>query len=127
MMNHQLDVWVPSPEFAESIHDQPMPGHRRCNADSKGTRLTQGHPFGAALRLLDVVQDASRIVQKQCPRRTQSDTSGQSIEQEEPQLPLQVSDLPGEGRLDDMEPIGRSSEVLLLPNGDEIPQMSEFH
>ena len=127
MMNHQLDGWVPAPEFAEGVHDQPMPGHRRCDADSQCTRLAKGHPFGTALRLVDVLQDASRIVQEQCPRRTQSDAAGQSVEQEEPQLPLQVSDLPREGRLHDMEPIGRSSEMLLLSNGNEIAEMPEFH
>jgi len=126
-MNHQLDVWVPSPEFAEGVHDQPVPGHRRGNADAKGTRLTEGQPFGTTLRLVDVLQDASRIVQEQSPSRAESDASGQSVEQEKPQLSLQVLDLPGEGRLDDMEPIGRSSEVLLFPNGDEIAQMPEFH
>jgi len=126
-MNHQLDVWVPSPEFAEGVHDQAMPGHRCCNADAKSTRLTKGHPFGTTLRLVDVLQDASRIVQEQSPSRTESDASGQSIEQEKPQLSLQVPDLPGEGRLYDMEPICRSSEVLLLSNRDEIAQMPEFH
>jgi hypothetical protein len=46
------------------------------------------NPLGAPLRLLDVLQDTSRIAQKQFSRRAQSNSSGQSVEQEKSHLPL---------------------------------------
>src|SRR5882762_1548821 len=127
VLEHQLHIRLLAPEFAKRVHNQPMPGDRCRNSNSKGTGFAEGYSLGAALRLIDVLQDTSRIVQEQFPRRIESDASGQSVEQEEPQLPLQISDLPGQGRLRDMETIGRLSEMLPLSNGDEIAEMPEFH
>jgi hypothetical protein len=45
-----------------------------------------GYPLGAKLRLIDVLQDATRIGQKQFSRRVQSDAARQSIEKYEPHL-----------------------------------------
>jgi hypothetical protein len=39
-----------------------------------------GYPLGAKLRLIDVLQDPTRIGQKQPPGSVQSDASWQSIE-----------------------------------------------
>ena len=99
-----------------------MPCHdtRRRDADSKRARFAKGNPLCASLRLFDVLQNASRIIQKYVPRLAQSDSSRQSVEQEEAHLPFQVLNLPRQGRLCDMEARGRSSEVLLLSDGDEI-------
>ena len=36
-------------------------------------------------------------------------------------------DLPRERGLCDMEPVGRSAEVLLFSNANEIAEMPEFH
>jgi len=57
-----------------------MPGYRSGNSDSKRTRFAKGYPLGASLRLINVLQDTSRIAQKQFPRRAQSNSSGQSVE-----------------------------------------------
>jgi hypothetical protein len=70
MMQHELDVWLPAPEFAKRVHNQPMPRYRRGNSDSEGTGLSEGYPLGASLRLVEVLQDTSRIVQEQFPRRS---------------------------------------------------------
>jgi hypothetical protein len=65
-----------------------MPGHGSGNSDSKRARFAKGYPLGASLRLIDVLQDTSRISQKNFPRHAQSNSSGQSVEQEESHLPL---------------------------------------
>jgi hypothetical protein len=57
-----------------------MPGYRSGNSDSKRTGFAMGYPLGAKLRLIDVLQDPTRIGQKQISRRVQSDPSWQSIE-----------------------------------------------
>src|SRR6266851_1792102 len=80
MMQLQLHVRLPAPEFAKGVYNYSMPGYRRRNSDSKRTGLAMGYPLGAKPRLIDVLQDATRIAQKQFPRRVQSDSSGQSIE-----------------------------------------------
>lgn len=59
VMQHKLDVWVPAPELAKGVHHHPMPGNRRGNADLKCTGLAQRNPFGATLRLVDVLQDTA--------------------------------------------------------------------
>ena len=61
VMQHELRVRLPAPEFAKGVHDEPMPGHRRGNADSKRAGLAQSNPFGPSLRLIDFVQNPSRI------------------------------------------------------------------
>ena len=83
-MKHEFHVWVATPEFAKHIYDRAMPGHGRGDADSKRTGLAKGNPFGASPRLVDVVQDTSRVAQEQCPRRAQSNATRQSVEQENP-------------------------------------------
>jgi len=122
-MKHEFHVWVATSEFAKHIDDRAMPGHRRGDADSKRTGLAKGNPFGASPRLVDVVQDTSRVAQEQFPRRAQSNASRQSVEQEEPDLPLQILNLPRQRRLSEMEARGRPSEVLLLSSRYEIAQM----
>jgi hypothetical protein len=123
MMHRQLHVWLPAPEFANRIRNHAMPRERHGNSDAKRTGFAKGYPFGAPLRLIDVLQDATRIAQEQRARRAQSDSAGQPVEQEKSQLFLQVLNLPRQWRLRDMEARSCSPEMLLLANRDEIAQM----
>src|SRR6266478_4126931 len=79
MLQLQLHVWLPTPQFAKGVYNQSMPGYRSGNTDSKCTGLAMGYPLGTKLRLIYVLQDPTRIGQKQFPRRVQSDPSWQSI------------------------------------------------
>src|SRR3981189_637793 len=67
MMQLQLHVRLPAPEFAKGVYNQYMPGHGSGNSDSKRARFAIDYPLGAALRLIDVLQDTSRIGQKNFP------------------------------------------------------------
>jgi hypothetical protein len=80
MMQLQLHLRLPTPQFAKGVYNQSMPGYRSGNSDSKCTGFAMGYPLGAKLRLIEVLQNATRIVQKQFPSCVQSDTSRQSIE-----------------------------------------------
>jgi len=93
MMQLQLHVRLPPPEFAKGVYNQSMPGYRCRNSDSKRTGLAMSYPLGAKLCLIDVLQDPSRIGQEQFPRRVQTDSARQSLEQQESHLPLQILDL----------------------------------
>src|SRR5580704_15010929 len=86
MMQLQLHVWLPASEFAKGVYNQSMPGYRGGNSDSKRTGFAKGYPLCTSLRLIDVLQDTSRIAQKQFPRRAQSHPTGQSVEQGESYL-----------------------------------------
>src|ERR1700730_4769430 len=88
MLQLQLHVRLPAPEFAKGVYNQSMPGYRSGNSDSKRTGFAEGYPLRTSLRLIDVLQDTSRIAQKQFSRRAQSNSSGQSVEQEESHLAL---------------------------------------
>jgi hypothetical protein len=74
-MKYEFHVWMATSEFTKHIDDRAMPGHGRGDADSKRTGLAKGHSFGAAPRLVDVVQDTSRVAQEQLPRRAQPDAT----------------------------------------------------
>jgi hypothetical protein len=65
-----------------------MPGYRSGNSDSKRTGFAMCDPLGAKLRLIDVLQDTSRIGQEQFSRRVQSNSSRQPVEQGEPEFSL---------------------------------------
>jgi hypothetical protein len=127
MMKHQLHVWLTTPEFAKRTDHQSMPGNRCRNPDSKRTSLAESDPFGAALCVVDFLQNATRIAQEHLSCFAQSHSARQPFEQKESHLPLEILDLPGQRRLHDMKALGCASEVLLFSNADEIAQMAEFH
>jgi hypothetical protein len=88
VMQLQLRVRLRAPESAKGVYDQAMPGYCSGNSDSKRTRFAMRNPFRAKLRLINVLQDTSRIGQKQLARFVQSNSSRQSIEQGESKFPF---------------------------------------
>jgi hypothetical protein len=80
MTQLQFDARLPTSQFAKGVYNQSVPGHGSGNSDSKRTGFAMGYSLGATLRLIDVLQDATRIRQKQFSRRIQSDTAWQPIE-----------------------------------------------
>jgi hypothetical protein len=48
-------------------------------------------------------------------------------EEGDPELLLERTDLLGEARLGDPQPLGRARDALLLCDRDEIPEMPKFH
>src|SRR6266851_9830777 len=61
MMHYQFHVWLPTPEFAKRVRHHSMPGERHRDADSQRTGVAKGDQLGAALCLIDVLQDTSRV------------------------------------------------------------------
>src|ERR1700720_3394315 len=78
MLQLQLHVGLPAPEFAKGVYNQSMPRYRRGNSDSQRTGFANGDLLGASLGLIDVLQNTSRIAQKYLSRRVQSDSTRQS-------------------------------------------------
>src|SRR5712691_1898660 len=83
--------------------------------------------LGASLRVIDILQDAPRIGQEQFPSSVQPYASRQSVEHGESHLLLQVLNLARQGRLNDVQPLGRPPEVLFFCEPNEVPQVSKFH
>jgi len=50
-----------------------------------------------------------------------------ALEQQHPQVILQLLDLPGQRRLGDVQALGRAREVQLLGDGNEVTQVTQFH
>jgi hypothetical protein len=93
VMQLQRRIRVPPPEFAKGVYNHSMPGYCSGNPDSKRTVFAMGNPFGAKLRLIDVLQDTSRIGQEQFPRLAQSNSARQSVEQGESKFSFQILNL----------------------------------
>jgi hypothetical protein len=121
MMQLQFRVRQLPPESAENICDHSMPGHRGCYSDSQRTGLAVRNALGASFRVLNILEDSSRIGQEQFPRGVQSHSTRQAVEQGESHLSLQILNLPRQGRLNDVEPFRRAPEVLFFRNADKIP------
>src|SRR5882757_8418896 len=75
MMELQFRVWLSMPKLAKGVYNQSMPGYRSGNSDTERTGFAKGNALGAKFRVIDVLQDTSRIAQEQFPRCTQSDAS----------------------------------------------------
>jgi len=127
VMQDELNAWLPTTEFTKRVHDQAVPRYRRSNADSKSASLAEGDPAGTSLRILDILQDASRVTQEHLSRIAQSHPTGEPVEQEESHILFEIPDLSRQRRLRDTQSCSGSPEMLLFSHADEIAQMPEFH
>src|ERR1700750_1429394 len=127
VVQHELNAWLPAPKFTERVYHHDAPRVRRGNPDSKPPGLAEGDPLGAPLRIIDVLQDASRIAQEHLSGFAQSHASRQSVEQHESHLSLEILNLPRQRRLRDMQSCSGSPEMLLFSYTDEIAKMPELH
>src|SRR6266850_5892559 len=64
MMQLQLHVWLPTPQFAKGVYNYSMPGYRSGNCDSKRTGFAVGYPLGTKLGLNDVFRNRTPFVKK---------------------------------------------------------------
>src|SRR3954469_15351498 len=72
-------------------------------------------------------QDAARLLEQHNARRGQRDAAVRAVEEPDAELVLELADLLADGRLGDVEPLPGAAEVQLFGDGDEVPEMAEFH
>ena len=63
---------------------------------------------------LGLLQNPRRLLFKVFPRLSQPDASAGPVEEPDAELSLELHDLPAQGRLGDMQPLGCPPEVQLL-------------
>src|SRR3954453_18643874 len=72
-------------------------------------------------------QHAARLLEQCSARRGQRDAAVRAVEEPDAELVLELADLLADGRLGDVEPLPGAAEVQLFGDGDEVPEMAEFH
>jgi hypothetical protein len=104
-------------------------GERRGKGKADA-QLARFAPLGPACRhgrLLRQGQDAPRIVEEQRARLRQPHGALVALEQLRAQFRFQRLDLLAQGRLADMQALGRAREVQLFGDGDKVTQVAQFH
>ena len=61
------------------------------------------------------------------PRRVQPQSAGQAVEKFHSQFVFQVAQLPGHGRLGDVQPLGSAPDISGLSDHQEVTKMAKFH
>jgi hypothetical protein len=82
---------------------------------------------GARSRFVYLLQDTPRISQEEQSGCTQPHAARETFEQLETEFPLQVLNLAGKGGLCHAQPACCTPVMLLVPDGQEISQMPQFH
>jgi hypothetical protein len=110
-------------------------------AENLGARLARGvggesHPQRAAIAAgrrrhlrrgaVGALDDLPRVGKQQLARRRQVDLAGRAAEELAAELRLQGPDLRREGRLRDVQPLGRAAEVQLLRDCEEGAQVPKL-
>src|SRR2546427_8905934 len=90
-------------------------------------RVGLGRAAGARDSSDRAVERVAGLGQERLAGAGESDSAGESLEQRDPQLGLEIMDLLGEGGLGDVETPGGPGESEFLGDGDEIAQVAQLH
>ena len=70
------------------------------------------------------IEGAARFHQKRAARRGQMHAARSTLEQDRPELALEIANLLGDGWLRDAEPGPSPAEAALLSDSNEVPQVA---
>src|SRR5213593_535391 len=88
-------------------------------------RVGLGRAAGARDSSDRAVERVAGLGQERLAGAGESDPAGESLEQRDPQLGLEIMDLLGEGGLRDVQAAGGAREPQLLSYGDEIAKVAQ--
>ena len=114
-------------EEAEHLGQHARVGGGFDEADAQPSDLSPCGAFGGALGARRLGECEARFGEKRAPRRGELHAASDALEQRRADLALEVADLTGERRLRDVEPRGSAAEVELFGDGNEVPEVAEFH
>jgi hypothetical protein len=83
--------------------------------------------LGRAGRFIGLAQDAPRLVEKDGAGGGQRDASSSPMEKIDAQLELELPDLLAQRGLSEMQTLGRTPEVQLLGDGNEVAKSTKLH
>jgi hypothetical protein len=89
--------------------------------------LTGSYTLGAFSRFIHLLEDTTRLLQKQLACWAELDSTRKTVEQFEANLLFQILNLSGECRLGYAKPLCAAPVMLLLSDCHEVAQMSQFH
>lgn len=99
----------------------------RGEAHHQTIHLAALRPLRRLRRALDMEQDRLRLVKEDAPRFRQLDPAPGPIEERDAELRLELQDLLAERRLSHAEAKRGPTEMQLLRDGHEIPEMPKLH
>ena len=100
----------------------------RIGSSARAIRPSSSPPTAsaAATASIDVAEQLARAVEQSLAGERELDAVGGAPQQLAADQLLETSNLPAEGRLRDVEPLGRAAEVELLGHGHERPQVAQL-
>ena len=104
-----------------------MPGDTFDESHSQRSGLTGSDTLGARGRFIDLLKNAPRILQQTFARRANLHSTRQAVKEFEANLLFQILNLARKSRLGHAKPLRGPIVMLLLSNGHEVSQMSQFH
>src|SRR5579859_57162 len=122
----KFDVRILLPEGSEHFRDDAEISGGDV-ADRQEARLALGGLLGQGDRPLGLDEGLSGALQELPSGGGEAHLGTGPLEELEPDLLLEVADLPAERGLGDEEPPGCAAEMALLRDCHEVPQMPEFH
>ena len=121
------DVRQMHAEEAKDFGQNARVGGGVDEADAQPPDLSPCCTFGGPLGTRRLGECEASFGEKRASRGSELYSASDALEQRRADLALEVADLTGERRLRDVEPRGRSAEVELVGDGDEVPEVTEFH
>jgi len=100
-------------------------GFRESNAQAPDLALSD--ESGSIDATSKVGEESPGLLEKRLTSLCEAHAPLQSLKERASQLFLELPHLARQGGLHDVQPLGRSAEMLFLAHGDEVSKVSQFH
>jgi hypothetical protein len=89
--------------------------------------LAARHTLRALRRLVQLVKNSARVVEKQPARRTELHAATEAVEQREPDLAFEILNLSRQRGLSHSQADRGATEMFLFANRHEVSKVTQFH
>ena len=121
-----FDTGMPTLMANQEGRQQSFQGERR-NADTDDPLVAASERSGALAKRGSVGEDLAATNEKVFTFPRQDQPSARAIEQRHAELDLEISNLPGERRLTDIEAACGTRDAAGVGNSDEVAKVPQFH
>src|SRR6185503_12331324 len=123
----QFRIGLSLTKHSERIRNHAVPGDAFNEPHSQCSRLAGSYTFGAFSRLIDLLKNPPRILHEAFAGRAYLHSTRHTVKEFETNLLFQILNLARKGGLSHAKSLCGSIVMLLLTNGHEVSQMSQFH